>query len=603
VKTVLVIGLIATIAIAQAQQGPPRAVPSVPTSGTASISGIVVDDQERPLPVRRAIVTLAGEGLGPSRGAITDDDGRFAIRGLPSGDFGLTVVRAGYITSMYGAKRPGRPGTPVTVEAGAQVGPLTVRIWRVAVVSGVVRDPLGRPAPNVTVSAVPVKGPARGLLSLSNNGVTTNAKGEYRIFGLEPGAYAISATPPISASPLVSPRDAEVDAIFEAVRRRAEPRPRETPTPAAETVGYVPVYYPGVASFGQAALLTLSPGQEMAGVDVTLALVRSGVVTGSVSRADGVPVSGGRVQLIEVDARPDSNGTKVLNGSVRADGVFRIAAVVPGAYRIVAQVAAQPAPPSPIAGGIVSPVPLAPQLWADASITVGNADVTGVNLVVGPGLTIAGKVIFESATLKPPAGALRVFLAPASTRLLTEGSVINELAFIAPVTVGADGTFTLTSVPPGPLRLTVSGPAIDNSPWSLLSALIGDRDLLEGDFDLSGSGTATLILTFTDQRSGIEGTFQTASGQPVSDVFVIAFPADARQRVPYSRRIRAVRPSSTGTFVLAELPPGEYLLAAVTDVDEGDWDMPGFLDQLVPGAARVAVARGQMARQDLRIAK
>ena len=48
-----------------------------PTIGTAVISGVVVDDDQPPQPVRRAVVTLTGTGLHPNRGAITDDDGRF----------------------------------------------------------------------------------------------------------------------------------------------------------------------------------------------------------------------------------------------------------------------------------------------------------------------------------------------------------------------------------------------------------------------------------------------------------------------------------------------------------------------------------------------
>jgi hypothetical protein len=58
-----------------------------PTAGTASISGMVIDDQDPGQPVRRAVVTLTGEGLRPRRGAITDDEGRFTIGGLPPGDY------------------------------------------------------------------------------------------------------------------------------------------------------------------------------------------------------------------------------------------------------------------------------------------------------------------------------------------------------------------------------------------------------------------------------------------------------------------------------------------------------------------------------------
>ena len=120
--------LVLIVAIAQAQ--PVRDAIVQPTVGTASISGQVVNDEEQPKPVRRAIVTLTGSDLRPSRGAITDDEGRFAFANLPPGRVTLTVTRASFITSVSGAKRPGRPGTAIAVAAGEAVTGLVVKAWR-----------------------------------------------------------------------------------------------------------------------------------------------------------------------------------------------------------------------------------------------------------------------------------------------------------------------------------------------------------------------------------------------------------------------------------------------------------------------------------------
>jgi hypothetical protein len=104
------LSLIALLTVAQA---PSRDQAIVPTSGTATLSGVVMNDETPAQPVRRAIVVLAGDGLRPSRGAVTDDDGRFSFSGLPAGRFTITASRASFVTSMYGATRPGRPGTAV----------------------------------------------------------------------------------------------------------------------------------------------------------------------------------------------------------------------------------------------------------------------------------------------------------------------------------------------------------------------------------------------------------------------------------------------------------------------------------------------------------
>ena len=121
------------------------------------------------------------------------DSGRFTISDLPAGRFTLTVTRASFVTSVYGAKRPGRPGTPIVVTTGARITDVTVRIWRGAVIAGAIRDEMGAPVANVPVTATPARDvPAGGILTLSNNGATTNDQGEYRIFGLEPGTYVVS---------------------------------------------------------------------------------------------------------------------------------------------------------------------------------------------------------------------------------------------------------------------------------------------------------------------------------------------------------------------------------------------------------------------------
>ena len=56
-------------------------------------------------------------------------------------------------------------------------------------------------------------------------------------------------------------------------------------------------------------------------------------------------------------------------------------------------------------------------------------------------------------------------------------------------------------------------------------------------------------------------------------------------------------------FEVTGLPPGDYLLAAVTDADDGEWFAPGFLDALVPGAVRVAIKAGQTTTQNLRLGR
>ena len=55
-------------------------------------------------------------------------------------------------------------------------------------------------------------------------------------------------------------------------------------------------------------------------------------------------------------------------------------------------------------------------------------------------------------------------------------------------------------------------------------------------------------------------------------------------------------------FSFADLPAGEYLLVALTDVEPDEWQKPAFLTAIAPAGLRVTLGHGEQKRQDLRIA-
>ncbi len=119
------------------------------TGGTASIAGTVVSDAEPPRPIRRAAVTLNGEGFS-GRTAATDDAGRFVFTGLPAGRYTLGVSKRGWVGIAYGAKTTGRPGRAIQLAAGARMtAPL--RMARAGVITGTVLDVNGNPLTSVTL--------------------------------------------------------------------------------------------------------------------------------------------------------------------------------------------------------------------------------------------------------------------------------------------------------------------------------------------------------------------------------------------------------------------------------------------------------------------
>jgi hypothetical protein len=53
--------------------------------------------------------------------------------------------------------------------------------------------------------------------------------------------------------------------------------------------------------------------------------------------------------------------------------------------------------------------------------------------------------------------------------------------------------------------------------------------------------------------------------------------------------------------VFADLPPGAYLIAALTDLDPNEWQTPAFLEQVLPAGVPVAIKEGEKRTQDLKI--
>jgi hypothetical protein len=112
-----------------------------------------------------------------------------------------------------------------------------------------------------------------------------------------------------------------------------------------------------------------------------------------------------------------------------------------------------------------------------------------------------------------------------------------------------------------------------------------------------------LTVTFTKITTSLAGSLQDAGGRPATAYTVVAFGRDRNYWTPHTRRVAAARPGTDGSFQFAGLPAGNYLLAAVTDLEEGQAFNPDFLASLVPSALPVTLADGAKVIQNIRIAR
>jgi hypothetical protein len=69
-----------------------------------------------------------------------------------------------------------------------------------------------------------------------------------------------------------------------------------------------------------------------------------------------------------------------------------------------------------------------------------------------------------------------------------------------------------------------------------------------------------------------------------------------------SRRTAQARPQPDGSYRISSLPPGEYYVSAVVQVDGNDFTDPTFFEQLIDASFKITLAEGEKRVQDLRLA-
>lgn len=223
----------------------PGAAPRV--AGTGVIAGKVLK-VESGEPLRGARVSLAPQRRmfdmdEDSRELITDHTGEFSFGGLSPGLYSLSVERTGYVTQSYGerAGRAGQGGTPINLLSGQKMNDLLFRMVPGGVITGRVYDQYGDPMAKARVDASQSFGASR-VLPVQNG--ETNDLGEYRLYGLAPGEYVVSATPREQAGRFGPPRKAA---------ETAEPASNDPREVGGRT------YYPGAQNQPMLRKLKLRP--------------------------------------------------------------------------------------------------------------------------------------------------------------------------------------------------------------------------------------------------------------------------------------------------------------------------------------------------------
>jgi len=587
---VLGVSLLTSTARAQERQifiaGPGEVagqMPGMPGSrpaktGSGRILGRIVS-AETGTPLRRAQVRISGPDIG-SKAALSDAQGRYEFKDLPAGRFNLSASKAGYVNIQYGQNRPYESGRPIELAEKQVVDKADISMPRGSVISGRIVDEFGEPVADAMVSAMRQTwmGGRRRFVPAGRPG-QTNDLGQFRMYGLPPGEYFVSATL----------RNAEV-MMFDLMGAQGGP------TGSAPTSGYAPTYFPGTASPTEAQKVTLVAGQEAQQTDFALLPVRLSRVSGIVMSSDGKPVENAMVNLVPL-SRTGDIGMMMMATSSRTtkDGQFTVNGVAPGEYTLNARsmrITTSDGGDFMFTARIGGPGGDDAE-FAAMPLAVAGEDLANVMVVTAKGATAVGRLTFDGGS-KPVLTGVRVNAAPAD---MSDGPMMMGGSNAA---AKADGTFELKGLAGQRLIRVANLPA----GWMLKSVQLNGKDITDTGAEFkAGEQVTNLEVVATSKVTEINGAVTAANGDPMKDYTVVVFSDDPEHwALPMSRWVTGARPDQDGRFKVRSMPSGSYYVIALDYVEAGAWSDPELLERLKTRAKRLTLADGATETVDLKLA-
>ena len=448
----------------------------------------------------------------------TDGAGRFEAPGLPAGDYRIEVSKPNFVPTSLRFHSPG-DDSPSPV--------LLVRLVRCGAVAGLVADHEGQPVRGATVFAIPKPAAGHSLRPFEDRRTGTyssaDERGQYRLYGLLPGEYAIAAS--VGESTLSVGM-----------------------TGSAQTVarlGSRVLFYP---SNTQPQFFKVSGGEEFRGVDFTIQPTTLYAVRGKVED----PTANGQFWLALTPV--DQPGIALAVTVARSDGTFRFEGIPPGSYHLFAS---GPCRMRSGFGGHLEPQPL----FARTRVEVAGQDVDGISLGLQRGRSAA--FLLRLRASDPPARACP------STAQVTLSSIEDWGMYLnTSVDVNSTQARTIEDLAPGRYRISVA--TLGDSCYSATGDVL----------DLSGPAPSEPREILLAPAGSIRGRL-TGAGKPSEFAIVLVSPDPAAGAQP----IQIAVPSPDGKFTFAGLRPGRYLIAAQASSTRWVPGLTGMFEIEVPGGA------------------
>jgi hypothetical protein len=505
--------LIASCFVLRAQE--PAATPKkTDEPATGVIDGKVVNESGQPM-AGAGVFIRAVNSQGNARTAFTDVDGNFRISGLEPALYVVTSNAPAY-TSV-----PTDPATPTYYRIGDTI---RIELIRGGVITGTVTNSVGEPVVAVRVRAVLVRD-ARGEIPkftpFGINEQATDDRGIYRIYGLRPGSYIVSAGG-AGFSPTFNPYD-----------------------------GDMPTYAPSTTR-DNAAEVAVRSGEDST-MDIRYRGESGHTISGT---AKVVGQNGASITLAPAGSpAPLANTFQSLGGRG-----FAFSGLGDGDYDLVAQ---------EVTSTLISTSTM-PSLSVSEPkrVSVRGADVTGIELSPRPLGSISGKIALESSKDPECQGKRPPLLAETFIRLQKpdpeKEDWLYTRIFVNSASPDASGAFVIRNLAPNKYQFE---PRFYARYWYLQSITTTTAAAKPQKIDAaanwttlkSGEQIANVTITLAQGAASISGRVPVAEGAAIpagTSVFLVPAEPDKADDV---LRYFMSEVGADQTFTFNNLPPGKYL--------------------------------------------
>ena len=519
------------IALCVAVQGqePSVAPKSTDEPATGSITGRVVNESGQPVAGASAIVRRTNSAV-TGRTTTTDAEGNFRVNNLERGLYIITATAAAHVSPT---PDPGNP--PAYYRIGDSVN---LRLVRGGVITGTVMNSTGEPVVAVRVRATMVRD-ANGRPPAAPFGFgqqQTDDRGVYRLFGLLPGTYLVSA-----------------GGLGMSQAFNFNPYDFDTPT------------YAPSSTRDNAAEVSVTSGEET-NVDIRYRGEPGYIISGTVKVV--APMNTATVTLTPVTGSSMSSGSTFQPPGGRG---FAFNGVGDGEYDLVAQ---EFTPTQNVAMPTI-------QLSEPKRVIVKGASVTGIELTTKPLGSVSGRIVLESSKVPECQGKRPPLLSETLVQLRRPERDPEKDTSPYPRVFGMSGspdsrgTFVLRNLSAGKYQFE---PIFSARYWYLQSITIGTapqaivRSQPASKTDAAANWTtvkfgehlSNLTITLAEGAASVRGKLE--PGEPALGTVLYLVPSE-QDKAGDVLRFFVTEIGADGTFVLNSVAPGRYWILAQTNSD------------------------------------